>query len=209
MLVAPIRKREQHARPGVPPHGRLSPARPSAGQEEPRARSGEENPDGRSATTLGSRLCGRRARGREVRSLDHAPTRNRLIPGCREAATGVRGVPLFAVVAVALLVLATAACGDAGRGDAPAADAKARQETGGRESASAAETTAAARGRDEEPDKAGAPDGGAGARAVGGAAARAGKAGARVGQARADAGSVAVAGSRGGAGGKTDPKRLR
>jgi len=121
-----------------------------------------------------------------------------------------RRVPLFAVVAVALSVLATAACGGAERGGVSAADAKAGQEAGGQESAPAARTTASAGPEGDERDKADARAGDAVARADGGAAvgnakARAGEAGARAGEAKAGTGGAAIAGkSRGDTGGSTE-----
>lgn len=166
-----------------------------------RAGSGEQLP----GTILGVRLGGRRAREQADRFADDAPTRNRMMSAGgrngRGTATRGRRIPLFAVVALSVLVMT--ACGRRAAGDA-----KAGQKAGGQESAPAAETTASAGPQGDRQEKAGARAGEAVARADGGTAARAekaeagtGKAGARVGEARADAGSVAIAGSRGGAGG--------
>ena len=113
-----------------------------------------------------------------------------------------RGAPIFAVVAVALSVLLTAACG--GTGDASAADANAGQEPGGQGSTPAAEATDPAGSEGDGRDKAAARAGeavvrkdGAGARA-GEAKAEAGDGGARAGKAKAGPGGAEIAGSSGG-----------
>lgn len=111
-----------------------------------------------------------------------------------------RRVPLFAVVAVALSVLATAACGGAVGGSAYAANTKAGQEADGQESAPTAEKIASAGPQGDEHDKVGARAGEAVAGADGGAAVRAGNV-------KAGTGGVEISGnSRGGAGEKTETK---
>lgn len=211
--MEPISKRELHAPPGEPPQRRLPPARPSAGPRGRRAGSGKQLPGDRSAKVLWIRLGGQHAPEQEDRFADDAPTRNRMMSAGgrngRGTATRGRRTPLFAVVAVALSVLAMTACGGTGRGDAPAGDAKAGQKAGGREGAPAAETTAPAKPQADRQDKAvaRAEDGGAAAQA-GKAKAGTGEAGARVGEARADAGSVAIAGSRVGGVGEEGPRKV-
>jgi hypothetical protein len=100
----------------------------------------------------------------------------------------------LAVVAVALSVLASGACGGTERGDASAADAKAEQESGVQGTAPTEKTTASAGSEDDGRDKAGARAGEAVARD---GAARAGDAevgtvgdGVRAGEARAGAGDA-------------------
>ncbi len=112
-----------------------------------------------------------------------------------------RRAPIFAVAAVALSVLATAACG--GTRGASAADAKAGQESGGQRSTPAAEATDPAGSEGDGRDKAAARAGeavvrqdGVGARA-GEAKAGAGGVGARAGKAKADPDGAEIAGSSG------------
>ncbi len=113
-----------------------------------------------------------------------------------------RRAPIFAVVAVALSVLATAACGSTG--GASAADANAGQESGGQRSTLAAEATDSAGSEGDGRDKAAARAGeavvredGAGVRA-GEAKAGTGDVGARAGKAKAGPGGAEIAGSSGG-----------
>ena len=100
-----------------------------------------------------------------------------------------RGTSLFAVVVVALAVLAAGACGSAGLGNSSAADAKTGQGKGAQEGVTTAKMRSEG-GRDET-----------GARA-GEAEARGGD-GARAGKARAGADGAKVPGSRGDGGGGT------
>lgn len=113
-----------------------------------------------------------------------------------------RRAPIFAVVAVALSVLATAACGSTG--GASAADANAGQESGGQGSTPAAEATDSAGSEGDGRDKAAARAGeavvredGAGARA-GEAKAGTGDVGARAGKAKAGPSGAEIAGNSGG-----------
>ena len=117
--------------------------------------------------------------------------------------------PIFAVAAVALSVLLTAACGSTG--DASAAGANAGQGSGGEESAAAAEATDSAGSEGDGRDKAAARAGEAvvreddAAARAGEAKARTGEVGARAGKAKVGPGGAEIAGnSTGGTRGNTE-----